>query len=132
MASTSTSSSATCFAASGWRSFQRSSPSSASCFFAALATVTSGIFDWRRPFFAPAFFFAAPFFFAAFFRREGCTRGGLALLLAVVRRPGRVALSFGLVALRELEQRLERADGVVDPGAHVAALLRSGPASSSA
>ena len=42
-------------------------------------------------------------------RRDGATRGRLARLLAVVRRPRRVALPFFLLARRELEERLERA-----------------------
>ena len=41
---------------------------------------------------------------------------GLAALLLEVRRPGRVAQPFALVPRREIEQRLERAVGLVDSG----------------
>ena len=46
----------------------------------------------------------------------------LALLLRVVGRPRGVAQALGLVAGAELEQPVERADGVVDAGAGVATL----------
>ena len=51
----------------------------------------------------------------------------LAGLLGVVRRPRRVAQALRLVALAQLEQRLERPDRVVDPGARVARSPRSAP-----
>jgi len=60
MESTSTSSMARCFAASGWRAFQRSRPSIASFLCAAFAMTMSGIDDFR---------FEVPFM------REGATRG---------------------------------------------------------
>src|SRR5207247_2130384 len=41
-------------------------------------------------------------------------------LLGVVRRPGRVAQALRFVTLAQLEQRLERPDRVVDPGARAA------------
>ena len=48
-------------------------------------------------------------------------------LLRVVRRPRGVAQALGLVAGAQLQERLERADRVVDPGARVADRRRTGP-----
>ena len=101
--STSTSAASSCAAASGWRAFQRSSPASASSFFAARPISMSGFVDTRRP--------ARPRPLAP--RRLHARR--LARLLGVVRRPRRVAQALRLLPGRELEQRLERAGLLVDP-----------------
>ena len=59
-------------------------------------------------------------------RRRDARR--LALHLAEVRRPRRVAEARRLVARRELEQRLERAGGGVHAGVRIADARRSAPA----
>jgi hypothetical protein len=80
MASTSTSSTCSSAAASGWHAFQRSSPASASSLCCAFATVMSGCVDCRRPLPLPAALAPssspARAAFAAPLRRDGCTRGG--------------------------------------------------------
>ena len=105
MESTSTSSTASCAAASGWRAFQRSSPASAASL---LGRVRDG--DERH------LLHAAPAARASARRRARCALRArrrdarrLARHLAEVRRPRRVAEPRRLVARRELEQRLERA-----------------------
>ena len=109
MESTSTSWVSRWAAASGWRAFQRSSPASASSFFAARADLDERLErDAGRPGVGSAL---AP-------RRLDARR--LAGLLGVVRRPGRVALAFGLLAGRQLQQRLERPRARVDAGVPVA------------
>jgi hypothetical protein len=50
----------------------------------------------------------------------------LTFLLAVVRRPRRVALALSLLLLRQLEQTLERARMPIDPGMTIAKLYEAG------
>ena len=109
-ASTSTSSAARCFAAGGWRSFQRSRPASAASRSGELATVTSGILHpacWPLPRLLGA-------------RRLHARR--LAVRLAVLRRPRRIAEAGRLVALRQCEKPVQRAGRGIDAGMGIAAL----------
>ena len=98
IASTSTSSTASSAAAFGCRAFQRSRPASASSSCRAFATVMSGWVERRRP----VRRLDRPGGLAALRRRDARR---LAVLLRVVRRPGRVAEPLRFLRGRELEQR---------------------------
>ena len=152
MPSTRTSAGSRAFAASGWRSFQRSRPTRASALDAAREISMIGTFvlapagrrrtralplgrqsgipvaggdrrcplgsDLRR---RPAGLATARLVLGVgtpLARRLDAWR--LAGLLGVVRRPRGVALALRLVPLRQLEQRLQRADRLVDPAPRVA------------
>ncbi len=104
IASTRTSSSRRSAAASGWRAFHRSRPARASSLCSAF---DDGDQRLRR---------------TAFRRRDPRRLGSL---LLIVRRPGRVRETRGLLRGGEREQRFERSRGLVDSGRGVAPLSKA-------